>query len=238
MNDHNEMPEAENAESDRREDIRSLAITTARDLRTALAALTVLPFERSEPRGSGLARSSLYFPLVGLLIGAALLATNHIGSRSTPAVSAVLLVATWAVLARDFDGWPICLIVWPLKWWFLARHPAVQSATFLFAPLLGRWSMVVLATGARDAENPGRKFNPGIQFREFALTSVTAGGVLLTLAQFLGIVVFVCIAAVVLAARLALHRWIGGIRWSLLVCASMVVELLVLALLTMLAGAS
>ncbi|MBI3785861.1 MAG: adenosylcobinamide-GDP ribazoletransferase [Deltaproteobacteria bacterium] len=221
--------------------VAAQALPLARDCLTAAAALTALPLRRPDPRSPELARSSLFFPLLGLLIGSVLLAVNALIAwhLSGPA-AALCLVVVWAAIGRDWSGgaatWPVVIFLAALKWWCLWRSPAMHTAAFLFAPLLGRWSMVVLATGARDADNPGRKFNPGIRFREFALTSVITAGVLMTLAQFLGIVVFVAVAAVVLAARLAVHRWLGGIRWSLLLIASSTVELLVLWLLTLLAG--
>jgi cobalamin synthase len=219
----------------------SVTLPRLRDPLVALAALTALPLPRPDPRGSELARASLFFPLVGFLIGALLVLVDRAAASALPHwASAGLLVAVWALLAREWrtdpPGFLCLLLVWLLKWLCLSQMHAARPAALLFAPLLGRWCIVVMATGARDAAAPGRKLNSGITFREFALTSVIAGSILMTLAQFLGLVVFACVGGIVLGLRLVVHRWPGGVSWPLLLGSSQIVELLVLALLAALSG--
>ncbi|HVO27493.1 MAG TPA: hypothetical protein VMW56_28100, partial [Candidatus Margulisiibacteriota bacterium] len=99
-----------------------------------------------------------------------------------------------------------------------------------FAPLLARWSLVVLATGVRDAAAPGRKFNPAITFREFALASVFSFAAVFAVAEAFGILLVVGVAALTLMLRLAVHRWVGGVSWRFLLACVESIELFVLAI--------
>jgi adenosylcobinamide-GDP ribazoletransferase len=74
------------------------------DFLTALALLTIVPLKRDEPIS---ARSLVYFPLVGLLIGVTLVGANFFLRLFFPGwVAAALLVALWAVVtgALHLDG--------------------------------------------------------------------------------------------------------------------------------------
>ena len=107
---------------------------------------------------------------------------------------------------------------------------ATRPAAFLFAPLLARWALVVLATGVRDAAAPGRKFNPAITFREFALASVFSFAVVFAVAEAFGILIVVGVAALTLVVRMVVHRWTGGVSWRFLLGCVEGFELLVLAI--------
>ncbi len=74
------------------------------DFLTALALLTIIPVRYREPIS---ARAYAYFPLVGLLIGALLVAAQFLlRAIFPPLVAAALLLALWVVLsgALHLDG--------------------------------------------------------------------------------------------------------------------------------------
>jgi hypothetical protein len=113
--------------------------------------------------------------------------------------------------------------------------PAPRSLPLFFAPLLGRWSMVVLAVGARDAGMPGRKLAPAVMFNEFALASLFTFGVVFGIADGLGVLIAVQAAALTLGLRVIAHMKAGGISWSWTVVGAQLIEATTLALLAGLA---
>jgi cobalamin synthase len=125
----------------------------------------------------------------------------------------------------------VLLVLLMIKVVCLAVQSLARPAALVFAPTLGCWAMVVLATGARDAAAPGRKFNPGVAFREFALTSVFTFAVCFALAEFTGVLLVVGAAALTLLLRLLLHGWWGGVSDTSLRLGAEAVETLVLVLL-------
>lgn len=215
-----------------------------RDLRAALGLLTVLPFDRPGIRSAAAARATICFPLVGGLIGLLLTGTNWvIGDRPSAAVSAVVLVGFWEAISGGaalracgslsvsrIAGRTVIAAVLLIKIAVLASHVMSRPAVFLFAPMLARWAMVVLAVGARDTAAPSRKLNPAITFREFAFTSVFTCAVVFTVAEAFGILLVVGVAALTLVLRLLQHRRPGGTSWPLLLASAELVELLVLGI--------
>jgi len=202
-----------------------------RDLLAAIGLLTIVPLARPAPRSEAFARATLWFPCVGLLLGTVLAAANWtVVSRLPPWVSSVLLVAIWEALTGH-NGAPTVprLLSVLIKIVGLAVAPAARPAALLFAPLLARWGMVVLATGGRDADAPGRKFNAAITFRDFALTSVFTLAAVFTVAEAFGILIVVCAGALALGLRLYAHRRAGGISWPFLVTGMLGFEALVVA---------
>jgi len=76
-------------------------------LRLALQFLTRIPLpslQQIEPRDTG--RSMLFYPLVGLLIGALLLGVEHVLQGTAPLLRAAILVAIWVAItgALHLDG--------------------------------------------------------------------------------------------------------------------------------------
>jgi adenosylcobinamide-GDP ribazoletransferase len=215
----------------------------ATGLLTALGVLTPLPLPNPDPHSAAWARATLFFPLVGLLLGAALLGAHALLAPRLPRpLEALILVAAWVGLTRAdtvrawlHTGWRgiaglgLAIGLLSVKAACLSAAGA-RPAALLFAPLLARWGMVVLATGARDADAPARKFNPGVTFSEFALASVFTIAVVLVLAEALGILVVVVVAAVLLSVRLLSHRWAHGVSWRLLLAATEGIETLVVLL--------
>lgn len=220
--------------------------------------LTVLPFDRPDVHSAAAAPAMLFFPVVGGLIGLLLVGGNAlIASHLSPLVSAIVLVALWEAVSarpaaqasrpegvdqggncRASDGSGDAAILNRLflaavllgKVTLLATHVTSRPAALLFAPLLARWAMVVLAVGARDAAAPSRKLNLAITFREFALTSVFTCAVVFTVAEAFGILLVVGVAALTLALRLWQHHRSGGTAWRRLLAGAELAELLVLGI--------
>lgn len=213
-----------------------------RDLQAALGMLTALPFDRHDIRSGAAAPATLFFPVVGGLIGLLLVGSNRlIAAHLPPFVSAIILVAIWeAVAAGSGEAAPgyrlFLAVVLLAKVALLAAHITSRPAALLFAPLLARWAMVVLAVGARDAAAPARKLNAAITFREFALTSVFTCAVVFTVAEAFGILLVVGVAALTLGLRLWQHQRLGGTAWRRLLASAELVELLVLAIASVVAG--
>ena len=222
-----------------------------RDLWAAVGMLTALPVERPDIHSAAAAPATLFFPLVGGLIGLLLAGANWaVGDQLPAAASAVVLVALWEGLGRGIalqvggsvsvsrgrrGGVPplagmLAIAALPIKVAVLAAAVAGRPAALLFAPMLARWAMVVLAVGARDAAAPSRKLNAGITFREFALTSVFTCTVVFTIAEAFGILLVVGVAALTLTLRLLQHRQPGGTSWPLLQASVELVEVLVLGI--------
>jgi len=228
-----------------------------RDVWAALGLLTALPCVALDIRSARAAPATLFFPIVGGLMGLLLMGGNWIlGARLPPVLSAVVLVAVWEAVSggvalqacggRNRDSsWSrfqigaarsakvLCAVmaaVLLLKVVLLTRYVASRSAALLFAPMLARWAMVVLAVGARDAAAPSSKLNTAITFREFALTSVLTCAIVFTVAQAFGILLVVGVAALTLVLRLLQHRQPGGTSWPLLLASAELVELLVVVI--------
>jgi adenosylcobinamide-GDP ribazoletransferase len=90
----------------------------------------------------------------------------------------------------------------------------VRFLGILLPPMLGRWSMVVLAHGSKEAVTAGetRQFDPAVGFREFALASVITFLVVFGLAEALGLLVLIVVAMVTVGLRLYFHRRLGGVN--------------------------
>ena len=213
------------------------------DVLAAVGLLTVLPLCRPDRTSAAFGRATLFFPLVGLLMGALLVGLNAVLAGRVPSwLVAILLVAVWeaasgAALIRALSqgdagalavsGYVAVLLA---KIGGVAFAAGARPAAVLFAPTLARWGMVVLAVGARDAEAPRRKFNSAITFREFALTSVFTFAVVFALAEAVGVVVVLCTAAGTLGLRLLSHRWLGGVSSRFLLASAQGIETLVVVL--------
>lgn len=208
------------------------------DFLTAVGLLTCLPLPSPDPREAAFGRAAPLLPLVGAIISGSLAGVDWLIAPSLPAwTSAVALVALWEVLGRgglrriDADSFPISAVATIAKIVILTLLPVPRLLPLLLAPLLGAWSIVVLAVGSRDAATPARKLAPGVLFNEFAIASLVTFAVVFDLAEGLGIFVVVTVAAVLLALRFFLHERIGGLSARWLVRGSQLIEVLTLALL-------
>jgi cobalamin synthase len=209
------------------------------DFLAALGTLTVLPLSRPNPGSEAFGRAAIFFPVVGMLIGALLVGVQWVVIGRLPSWWAALAVVgvweatTGAALLRAQQS-PGAARVTALGAIMAAKTACTvaavtRPAAFLFAPLLARWALVVLATGVRDAAAPGRKFNPAITFREFALASVFSFAAVFAVAEAFGILIVVAVAALTLAVRMLVHRWAGGVSWRFLLGCVEAFELFILA---------
>lgn len=219
--------------------IRRCALPQARDLRAAFAVLTALPFPRPDHSSAAFAGATVFFPVASLAVGAVLAGLQSVlADRLPPWVAAIVLVGVWEGLRDDGNrrsvGVPVTGAAMLAKTLGLAMARGGQTGALLFAPLLASWSMVVLAVGARDAAEPGRKFNSAITFREFAATSVFTGAVVFTVAEGVGIFLCVCVGALALALRLVAHRWANGVTWRVLLASAQAIETVVVLLFALL----
>jgi len=119
----------------------------------------------------------------------------------------------------------------------MIKNPAVRTGALVMASMLGRWSIVPVAFGLKPGERWGLgvPFEGGIEFREFAVSSVIALGLTLALYAGLGLIVVVALALVILAMRFLFSRRLGGAPGFALAGASAIVEIAVLATLAIVA---
>ncbi len=162
-------------------------------------------------------------PLLGL--GRLLAAVLSTGSREVALdrLAGRLTLMTWIMVTIVVAG-------------ELALLSALQSSRGLglvFAPLLGRWSMVVLAVGSREARADGRrlKFAPEVTFREFGWASTITFAIVLGVSEFLGVLLAVGAAIASVGARVGLHRWLDGVSITTLDASCEAVQLLTIGLL-------
>lgn len=220
-------------------DAQRALLPGVRDVLAACATLTILPFPRPHPGSEAFGRAALFFPLVGLLVGALLVVVRWTAAGLPSWWAALVVVGVWEGLtgapllrAHGLTGIGAlgALAVVVATKTACTAATAARPAALLFAPLLARWALVVLATGVRDAAAPGRKFNPAITFREFALASVFSFAAVFAVAEALGILLVVGVAALTLALRLSVHRWVGGVSWRFLLACVEGIELFVLTI--------
>lgn len=227
-------------------DVNSPAVLWA-DFKAAVRALTILG-RRPEAFVERVGRAGLFYPLVGLAIGALLtIIDTTVRNVITQELTSIFLVAALAIVSvgRHLDGFANTadgLIGFRGREWALAIMRDRRLGTFgtaaiiflitlkvrgydligeqirvlavLLPPMLGRWSMVVLAHGSREAMASGepRRFDPAVGFREFAVASVITFLVAFAAGEALGLVVVIVIAALTVALRLYFHRRLGGVN--------------------------
>ncbi len=114
----------------------------------------------------------------------------------------------------------------------LWRPGPLRSWALLFAPMFGRWALVIVAFSARLAREgpPGPRFDAAISFQEFGWASVIAVGAALVLLEAVGLAVALAAAAVSVGLRLVWHRWLGGIEQTTFRASGEIVEVAALAL--------
>jgi len=222
--------------------------------RSAVAELTVFCSTHRKPV---IDSSALFYPPIGLALGGVSLAIDQLGRPlgQVGASTAVVLVATaitggrpvfglarslvavWTARAdRALDRlsaaptmavWVVAALVLGAEITCLSELVSWRPVGLLFAPLLGRWSMVVLAVGARAARADGRrvKFAPGVTFREFGWASTVTFAIVFGVAEFVGVLLGAAAAALSVGTRVALHRWLDGVTEAMLDALCALVEL-------------
>jgi adenosylcobinamide-GDP ribazoletransferase len=217
------------------------------DFTSAARSLTILG-RRPESVVDRVGRPGLFYPLIGLGVGA-LLAVIDFAVRDvvTQELTSIFLVSALVIVSvgRHLDGFANTadgLIGYRGREWALAIMRDRRLGTFgtaalvflislkmrgfdllseqvrlyglLLPPMLGRWSMVVLAHGSREAVAAGeaRQFDPGVGFREFAGASVIAFLIAFVIGEELGLLAVIVVAATTVALRLYFHRRLGGVN--------------------------
>ena len=91
--------------------------------------------------------------------------------------------------------------------------------------------------GGRLARSASRraavKFAPGVAFREFALASTGTFAVVFLSTEFLGLLLVLFTAALVIGLRIFFHRWFGGVNRAALGAACELTQLGILLLLAL-----
>jgi len=108
----------------------------------------------------------------------------------------------------------------------------IRSAGLLLPPLIGRWAIVALAHGARNAgaTETGALYDPTVTPRELRIASVFGVLVTLLLAESLGLVVLIVAALLTGALRVYFDRRLGGVTCQSLDAGAEALETLTLVL--------
>lgn len=132
------------------------------------------------------------------------------------AFGAVAVVLVLALKLRSLDALP----------------PATRMPALLYAPMLARWSMVVLGFGSRPArpDGLGHAMVSSITFREFGIATVFALWVMLANSGARGLLAILVVAVMTIGCRIFAHARLGGITGDLLGAIGEVTEALVLAI--------
>lgn len=235
---------------------------------TALHFLTIIRTKRELPFDATVCgRSAVFFPLIGLLIGALVWGVDWLLRPVLPTtLLSIMLVGLLAVMSRGvhLDG-----VVKSAEALFGGADPARRAPArgplgvlvlfFILAckvcaldlllggyrdialflgPMLGRWACVVMAYSSRPAqtEGPSTTFVDGVQFNEFALSSLIALGVLFTLIEIVGIALVLPLGGLIIGFTLFCNHRLGGVagdHWNAL---AELVETAAFCLFVLLAG--
>lgn len=120
-----------------------------------------------------------------------------------------------------------------LKVWALSVTPSeAVGLSIPLAMMLGRWAFVVEAYGSQSArgEGLGAVFPRAMEFREFALASVSAMALTLILANAIGLVLILWTATQTIVARVFAHARAGGVGERSLLAAAELAEVSTLLL--------
>lgn len=109
--------------------------------------------------------------------------------------------------------------------------PAARAQAIVLATMLSRWAIVPIGYGLRplDSSGLGVPYEGGIRFREFAIASVAALGIAMSLYDVVALAAIVTLALAILALRLLLSRRLGGASGYVLAGGAAICELIVLA---------
>ncbi len=199
--------------------------------------------------------SAVYYPAIGLFLGVCMASLDRFLTPDTPVVVASAVIVGFHALAtrgRPLTGLartacrfiaaplsrsPLAVVVTTialllLSIWIVQRIDGGRFVALLFAPMLGRCAMVVMATGSREARDDDRqlKFSRELTFREFGIASTAAFALVFTTTNFLGLLLVLVTGIATIALRLILHWRLGGVdRASLHGCGEFV-QLAVLGL--------
>ncbi len=200
--------------------------------------------------------SAVYYPLIGLSIGLAMAALDGaLGGRVSTVWASFAVMALQVALTRarplrglartvalSFGGKSagassfvvgvLAAVLFALSVWILASIDGGRAVALCFAPMLSRCSMVVIATGSREAREDGkqRKFSRELTFREFGIASTFTFAAVFLTTHFLGLLLVLATGFLTIGLRLLVHYARGGVDRDALHATGEVVQLAVLAL--------
>lgn len=225
---------------------------------TAFRQLTVLG---PASVASQIDAAAVYFPLVGVVLGALWVAIDRIfepwAGRRAASLAVVVLAAAltrgqgvlalaravraaitargggMAALESGAMPWLAAVLVIAAELGVLNMLARFRLVGLTFAPVLGCCSMVVLAVGSRAARADGRqvKFAPEVTFREFGIATTATFALLFLTTEFLGLLLVLTTAVFTVGARVGWHRWLGGVNATAVFATAEATQLLVLAIL-------
>jgi hypothetical protein len=182
-----------------------------------------------------------WLPLAGLAIGAAAALAATAGAAMAggagAALGGVLVLRAADGLGRGRRRAALVAVVEGLA--VSALAPAARPVALLVAPMLARWACVVQCYGGMPAPDAaGLAALAGrARFREFAIASVTALGVMLVLLDAVGLVVAVVSALGTLLVRVVAYRRRQGLDAVAMNATSALVETSALVVLASISAA-
>ncbi len=219
------------------------------------AAMQLLGGDDDSPVGL----SAVYYPLIGLLVGVMMVGLDWLLAMRFSVQAASLTVVAFHVVVtrgRPLDGLarsvalglggtsagnsPVILgslrvLFFGLAVLLLAWIDTARVVALLFAPMLARCAMVVIATGSREARDDDKqvKFSRELTFREFGIASTATFAVVLLTTHFLGMLLVLASGLLTIGLRLLVHYARGGVDRSGLHACGEVVQLATLAIIAL-----
>lgn len=203
-----------------------------------------------------MARGTAALPVLGALAGfIAARVGGWVGASTTAEIGAVVTVllltgSSGGRFLRELGGLAgrassspglarfVPALVFAAEGVAILELPAsLRIVAVVLAGLLGRWAFVVQAYGSLVAEGHPRAaaLVRGLEFREFGLASVSAMALALVVANALGLLALMLVAALAIGFRIAVHHGQGGVSQDTLGAGAAVAELAPLAFLAGLA---
>jgi len=203
--------------------------------------------------------SAVYYPLVGLALGAAMAVVDHaLIARTSPLIASTAVVGLHVLATRGrpvaglartacrFVAAPLArstaavaiieVALFAAAVWIVTQIVDGRLVALLFAPMLGRSAMVVMATGSRQARDDERlmRFSRELTFREFGIASTAAFALVFATTNFLGFLLVLVTGLATIALRVLLHWRLGGVDRDSLHATGEVVQLAVFGLMAVL----
>ncbi len=211
--------------------------------------------EACSPGPEAIGRGLAVLPAAGLAVGAAVAAARAALAGRLPAfaLACAAAVGLWAAggrsqargLGRTLAGragpggaWRARLagagpqvLVLAAEAGLIGALGAASASAIPLAGLLGRWAAVVVAYGSLPAPGDERAaaLVRAVEFREFALASVSAMAIALAALDAVGVVLLAVAAALALIVRVGSHARRGGVDTDAMRAAAALVEVATLA---------
>jgi adenosylcobinamide-GDP ribazoletransferase len=203
-------------------------------------------------------RAMVFVPIFGFLLGIAAALIDHaISSYGVLVRSAMVMLALIAAtrlmhpigVARTIEALArgagtaepqpgiastlaaILIVVLEVACLSAIAPSSARAQAIVLATMLSRWAMVPIGYGLRplDSSGLGLPYEGGLRFREFAVGSVIALGIAMSLYDIVALAAIVVLALTILGMRLLFSRRLGGASGYALAGGTAVCELIVLA---------